>query len=62
MDSAAKGLGKISDYVTPFDGSKPTEFAKFLRDFDRGMRTLEIHPTKGFLLLINVPTRTPKSA
>ena len=53
MAALAKGLGKISDYAKPFDGSKPSEFGQFVKDFERAARTLDIHPTKFYLVFIN---------
>ena len=43
---ATAGLGKISDYVTKFDGSRPEDFAGFLDSFQLGVRALEIAEVK----------------
>ena len=38
MANAAKGLGKINDYVTErFDGNDPGEFNSFMQQFDLGV-------------------------
>ena len=62
MTDMAKGLGKISDYVKPFDASKPSEFGQFIEKFERGIRTLDIHPTKHYLVLINCLEGRPQDA
>ena len=49
-----RGLGKITDYVAQkFDGTTPSEFPAFVRAFDLGVETLEVHPTKQYLLFLN---------
>ena len=61
MANAAKGLGKINDYVTErFDGNDPGEFNSFMQQFDLGVETLEIHITKQHLLLLNCLAGRPR--
>ena len=50
---ATAGLGKISDYVSKFDGSRPEEFAGFLDSFQLGVRALEIKKSKQYAVLVN---------
>ena len=59
--ATTKGLGKMSDYVTEqFDGKKPNEFNEFLENFELGIDTLEIHPTKQPSVLINLMASRPR--
>ena len=53
---ATAGLGKISDYVAKFDGSRPEDFAGFLDSFQLGVRALEIKKSKQYVVLVNALT------
>ena len=54
MAATQKGLGKMTDFVPhKFDGSKPQEFPQFIKHFELGVKTLEIHVTKQHLLFLN---------
>ena len=55
---ATAGLGKISDYVSKFDGSRPEEFAGFLDSFQLGVRALEIKKSKQYAVLVNALATT----
>ena len=49
-----KGLGNLNDYIKErFDGSKPSEFNNFVKQFQLGVDTLDIHPTKRYNVFIN---------
>ena len=49
---ATSGLGKISDYVDKFDGTRPEEFPTFLEGFKMGARALEIKPDKQYAVMV----------
>ena len=55
-------LGKIADFMPKdkYDGVSSQDFNKFLDDFDLGARTLELKPTKKYLMLMQQLTGRPR--
>ena len=60
-DKLQKGLGNLSDYIREkFDGSKPLEFNSFVKQFERGVKTLKIHPLNQYNVFINSLADRPR--
>ena len=55
-----KNLGKLNDFVTRYDGTNPALFRSFMNNFELGVKTLEIHITKQYLMLQNLLDGTPR--